>query len=175
MIREISADEMPMLDATARRYHGMIDIGEYDGKRFAQTWGAMIELGMALVVVDEDDSGVQGAIGVVIAPCPSTVDTLATVAFWYVNPEVRGLRGARLLLAVEQIAASRGAHRVSVALTETAQTDKIAASLERRGYGLFERIYSRRLIDTLGTNDANLATAEYPEGPSFPADLSGGS
>lgn len=171
-IVDIRPGQMHLLSEGGARYHQMIDIGDFNAATFEATWDALMRATNSFVLAGQDETGfIAGGIGCVMSPAHSTNELIATMGFWFVHPEHRGLLGARLLRAAEDRAIELGADRVNVMLTITRQTQRIGASLRRHGYAPFEVVYSQLVDRGIDQNCVSSQSCDCAETPATAASM----
>ena len=92
------------------------------------------------ILVSEDEEGITGMIGVILAPHPFSGEPVAAELFWWVEPAKRG-HGIRLMHAAEAWATAHGATKFQM----VAPNDRVARLYERRGYTRLEATFQRSL------------------------------
>jgi len=100
-----------------------------------------------IVLVAEDDDGVQGFILLAIVPIPWCLDALtATELAYYVTPEKRkGGAGIRLLREAENVAKDRGIKYISMAHVNSVDPATPESVYTRLGYSKTETFFSKDL------------------------------
>lgn len=111
---------------------------------FCASWGKLIELDMAKVLVYLRDDKALGIIGGTITKCLMTGDIIAQEAFWWVDPIIRSSPvGIRLFRNWENMVSMIGAKRIYVGNLHSVDPEKMAAIYQALGYKALETHYVR--------------------------------
>jgi GNAT superfamily N-acetyltransferase len=107
-------------------------------------WTKLIEMGMGVVLISEQDGKPTGAIAGFVHPDISDGVLTLSEAFWYVTPESRG-HGIKLLKAFEDFAKSSGCERVMMIHLLEINAEALSKIYARRGYKAIEIHYVKDL------------------------------
>lgn len=118
---------------------GVLDFGH-----FCMSWGKLIALDMAAVMVYRYNDRTLGIIGGTLTKCLMTGDLIAMEAFWWVHPSKRSSPvGIKLLRQWEGWAIDGGAKRIYVGNLQAVNPEKMADLYAHLGYTLLETHYVR--------------------------------
>lgn len=146
MIQILNADELSLTRDIAFAFfkESKID-GKLDFDHFCKSWGSLIQLDMACIMVYIDSSKKpRGIIGGTLTTCLMTNEPIAQEAFWWTEPELRGTpAGLRLLTAWWNYMAAKGAVRVYVGNLMEVEHEAMARLYTRLGFRPLETHYVR--------------------------------
>lgn len=133
---ECIADCLP----AAERFHAIYEPGyAFDGDVFLRFWQSVFERGNGFIIVVRDDANaVVGGIGGVLCSFLTSNALNCVELFWWVNPELRGRVGLRLLTMFEETAKALGAARVTMAYMEDSMPQKVKKLYDLYGYKAYE-------------------------------------
>jgi GNAT superfamily N-acetyltransferase len=119
--------------------------GVLDFPHFCQSWGKLIELDMAAIIVYVDDQQrTLGIIGGTCTKCLMTGDMIAQESFWWVHPSKRRSPvGIKLLRQWEGWGEDRGAKRIYVGNLAAVNHEMMHTLYSKLGYQLLETHYVR--------------------------------
>jgi hypothetical protein len=119
--------------------------GKLSPEHFVANLTMLLEQGLGLYILAEENGEVVGGIGGVITPDLLTGDVTANEIFWFCHPEHRGC-GLRLLNLFEEESTRRGAVRVHMVHLINYCSDRLDRLFERRGYRLVEKAFTLELL-----------------------------
>lgn len=139
-------DCIPVLEAFGKDC-GLEDRwGSLDEGTFLRTWGAMLEINSAFLVLLEDGLEVVGAMGVLIGPTTFWNMTSANEVFWYVLPEYRkGTSPIRMLKVAEAEAKRRGCSLVFAGHKVFWNADKMERVYKALDYQPHDLLYVKEI------------------------------
>jgi len=139
-------DCIPVLEAFGRDC-GLEDRwGSLDEPSFLKTWGDILDVNSAFLVLLEDGLEVVGAMGVVVAPTTFWDMKSANEVFWYVMPEHRrGTSPIRMLKVAEAEAKRRGCSIVNAGHKVFWNAEKMERLYKAFGYRPHDLIYVKEI------------------------------
>lgn len=145
MLRGLNSGEVFLLAPIGRRFFAEAgEVGIFNASGFEESIGQMIEVGIGVVYVLEDESGVYGAIGGAKIQDIYTGNLIAMELFWYMDSEKRG-EGMTLLSAFERWAKGQGCTKIRMVHLSDLMPDTLRIVYERRGYREVETTYERAI------------------------------
>lgn len=144
MIYVISHDELSLTREPAEAFFEESGLaGALNFDHFCQTWGGLIRLDIACIMLYLDaQESIKGIIGGTCTPCTMTAETIAQESFWWVHPTIRSQpAGIRLLQAWEGWARSKGAKRIYVGNLFRLNDEKMRNLYAKLGYQPLEVHY----------------------------------
>jgi hypothetical protein len=149
MIRPLKHDELSLTRGPAQAFFAESGIdGVLDFEHFCASWGKLIELDIACVMLYfGGNNEAQGIIGGTVTPCTMTGQPIAQEAFWWVSPHLRGKSpaGLNLLRKWEWWAKGKSAVRAYVGNLYRLNDQAMRQLYSRLGYDPLEIHYVKQL------------------------------
>lgn len=144
MVRLTTASDIPDIIPL---YYKFFEEGQLSGKpnpmTFREGLKKLMDTGIVLSLVNEGK--VVGTIGAAVYDDFITGDVSCLEAFWYVDPEHRGVGGLKLFKRLEEEAKFRGAQRLWMMHLLSLNSDKMERYYLKSGYELKEKVYLKEL------------------------------
>ena len=118
--------------------------GIFNPVSFVSSWLTVLDSGMGVIWVLEDENKVIGTLGCGIYRDLNTGDLVASEFFWYVLPDHRG-RGILLLREFEKWAKNIGAKRVIMVHLTKCMPERVGEIYKKMGYEMLETHYVKEI------------------------------
>lgn len=145
MVRQTTLRDLPEIITL---YHKFFKEGKLSGKpnpsSFKEGVVKLMDTGVALSLVEE--GAVRGTMAGAIYDDFITGDVSCFEAFWYVDPDHRGMGGLKLFSRFEQEAKFRGAKRIWMIHLLALNSEKMERYYIKSGYELKEKVYVKELL-----------------------------
>lgn len=90
-IRQATVEDLPNMGECAGKFYASSKVlRDFDLNRFCELWRSLLDSGMGVIFVLEDEGKIHGAIGGVKYPDTYSARQVATEFFWFVDPASRG-------------------------------------------------------------------------------------
>ncbi len=145
MIRQITIDELPRLEAVALEFYGSSQfLEDFNIGRFSDIWRGFIERGFGVIFIEERNGEIAGTIGAVAHPDGYGEKLVVAEMFWFVRAACRG-GGIALYRALERWARTLGAASIQMIHLMDLMPEKVADFYLRDGFHPVEMRYVKGL------------------------------
>lgn len=146
-IREATLDDLPALARIGRKFYEEAELsGEYREERFVESWAKFMGLGIACVLVAEEDDQILGGFAGLIYDSIFTDDLWFDEVCWYVDPEHRGGTAAmRLFRAAQEWSRDKGVVVMRVGHRVNLMPERLGRFYQAAGFKPSEVLFSREI------------------------------
>jgi GNAT superfamily N-acetyltransferase len=144
-VRIIDSSEMRMVTEFMKLFELASKFVTVDIDHATKTYEGMIDHGIAVVMVIEDDGELAGSLGFIVSQDLHSGEKVMIETFWFTHPEKRGC-GLRLLDAYEKYAEDNNMDKIAMIHMMDSYPERLEKLYIRRGYKLIEKHYVKELI-----------------------------
>lgn len=139
--------EVEAIHRIGEQFYKLTDMpGEFEPKWFISVWTQVLKSGVGAFWAYEADGRIVGVLAALLHPCLFRGDTVATEAFWFVEPEYRcGFGGGRLFQTFLHWAREVGAKKVQTGHVVNSIDVDLNDFYTRQGFRKLETIYVKEL------------------------------
>jgi GNAT superfamily N-acetyltransferase len=144
-IKQASVEDLWSLVPLAEMFRLETDNAKhFDSERFVSFWDSMLESGVGVIFILQDEDGPSGAIGGVKYPEPYSGDLIATEFFWYCKPSKRG-DGLWLYGEFEEWARREGCTEIRMVHLSDSMPERLRKVYRHWGFSEIETHYAKEL------------------------------
>lgn len=144
MIRVATTKDLDQLAELAGEFHSEATLpAKLDKTVWKRSWGNLMDIGAAVILVKQEGSQITGTIGCVVYPDMNSGEWTADEAFWFQTKGNRG-GGLALLKAMERSLDELGVKRLFMIHLECLN-GRLGRIYERMGYTKVETRYVKDL------------------------------
>jgi hypothetical protein len=144
MIRQATVNDLSQLSVLASEFHNEATLpAKLDVGVWKRSWGNLMDIGAAVVLVKQEGYEFTGAIGCIIYPDMNSGEWTADEAFWFQSKGSRG-GGLKLLKAMESTLKELSIKRLFMIHLECLN-GRLGRIYERMGYTKVETRYVKDL------------------------------
>jgi N-acetylglutamate synthase-like GNAT family acetyltransferase len=144
MIRSATTKDLDQLAELAGEFHSEATLpAKLDKVVWKRSWGNLMDIGAAVILVKQEGSQIVGTIGCVVYPDMNSGEWTADEAFWFQTKGNRG-GGLALLKAMERSLDELGVKRLFMIHLECLN-GRLGRIYERMGYTKVETRYVKDL------------------------------
>jgi GNAT superfamily N-acetyltransferase len=146
VIREATIDDVARLEAGAREFFAVSRfLRNFSSQHFTNAWRALLESGVAVIIVAEQDDGeLAGAIAGVAYPDICTGELTATEFFWFSRPRHRGA-GIQLYRRFEEWSRRRHCALLRMVHLQDVMPGRLTTVYRRLGFEPVETHWQKEL------------------------------
>lgn len=143
-VRIIESHEMRKVTEFMKQFEKASEFVTVDVDHATKTYERMIDDGIAVVMVIEDNDGIVGSLGFIMSYDLHSGEKTFVETFWFTDPAKRGY-GLKLLNAYERFSIEHGAVKLAMIHMMDSYPDSLERLYSRRGYKLIEKHYVKYL------------------------------
>lgn len=145
MIRELTIDDLPDLEETAREFYAASRaLGEFKLDRFCEMWRFLLTGGDGVIFAWDSDGEIVGVLGGIVHRDIYSESTIAEEFFWFIREAHRG-GGVALYRRFEQWARDKGAAQIQMVHLLDVMPERVSRFYRRAGFEPIETRYAKRL------------------------------
>lgn len=145
-IRLATVEDLHGMGTAAKAFYAASSfLRDFELSRFVQTWTNLIETGIGVIFLAEDDTHIVGAIGGTAYPDPNSFRLVAAEWFWFVESGYRGIAGIKLYREFELWAKKRGAVEIQMIHLSDSMPGKLERFYKNLGFVPAETRYVKAL------------------------------
>lgn len=146
MIEKATIADLPELSEMLLEFRDSSEFLEGDPAIFVQSWTAILNAGLGVILIQRENDKIIGAISGVAHPDPNTGRRNATEFFWFVSKEHRhGGAGIRLYKAFEHWATENCCVQIQMGHLCDVMPETVAGMYQRLGYKQAEVRFTKPL------------------------------
>jgi len=143
-IRIIESSEMRRVTEFMKQFELASKFVTVNIDHATKTYESMIDQGIAVVMVIEDDGELAGSLGFIVSQDLHSGEKIMVETFWFTDPLKRGC-GLRLLDAYEKYADEYSMDKIAMVHMMDSYPESLERLYVRRGYQLIEKHYVKEL------------------------------
>ena len=143
-IRIIESSEMRRVTEFMKQFELASKFVTVDIDHATRTYENMIDGGIAVVMVIEDDGEIAGSLGFIVSQDLHSGEKIMVETFWFTDPKKRGC-GLLLLDAYEKYADEYNMDKIAMVHMMDSYPESLCKLYLRRGYELIEKHFVKTL------------------------------